>query len=864
VSEISTGNPGLALVCNYDGLVTEVLWDDLDVSTALADLSHMACMFDPGSVQKALGLILQVKERGATFGWELNVRGVDSPRPLSFEAALVGDRILLLASVEQGHGSRLYDGLSHVINDQINSLRVLNQRHAGRSAGKADGTDLSSQFTHEMFRDMLELNNRLVNAERELARKNGELRRLSSVMRKDLHLAHRVLQSAGEAVVVTDHEHRLIDANQAFTAITGFTKSELLGTVHALCEPGLAPGGFADAIWAQVAQTGNWQGECTGRRKSGETFPKWLTVSAVPDESGALRNYVISFSDITRLKHAEERWHRLAFFDSLTHLPNRVLFKDRLQQAMAHARRDKEPLALLFIDLDEFKIVNDGLGHDAGDQLLAAAARRIQACVREADSIARLGGDEFTVIMHGSPGEADVLRVCEKIIRAINTPFEIGGHSVRVGASIGVARFPSDGDDPDTLIKNADAAMYAAKSAGRNTSRYFSPALGEAIARHLKVKTQIAQGLQQGEFTLELQPVVDLASGRVQSLEALLRWDHPEQGRIEPDQFIPIAEESGLIVELGEFAIRQAVQLARELRADVWPQARVAVNVSRRQLAAPGLVDFIRGELGRCGMPGQALIVEVTESLVMGNLDQAAQVLNSLREAGVSAAIDDFGTGYSSLNAMRRLPVEFLKIDKSFVADAECGRCWAWIPPPRPRTVAGLRLVSLGVLLVARPCSWVTYHNQVDTGQAREMMAAAYDAGVNFFDNAEVYASGRSETIMGAALQQLAWPRLNYVVSTKFFWGLDRRRRRQPQGHAQSQVPDAGDGRFAQAHGAGPHRPDLLPPPRPAHAGRRDRARDERHHHPGQGAVLGHQRMERGRHPRGLGRWPNATTCTSR
>jgi diguanylate cyclase (GGDEF)-like protein/PAS domain S-box-containing protein len=671
VSEISTGNPGLALVCNYDGLVTEVLWDDLDVSTALADLSHMACMFDPGSVQKALGLILQVKERGATFGWELNVRGVDSPRPLSFEAALVGDRILLLASVEQGHGSRLYDGLSHVINDQINSLRVLNQRHAGRSAGKADGTDLSSQFTHEMFRDMLELNNRLVNAERELARKNGELRRLSSVMRKDLHLAHRVLQSAGEAVVVTDHEHRLIDANQAFTAITGFTKSELLGTVHALCEPGLAPGGFADAIWAQVAQTGNWQGECTGRRKSGETFPKWLTVSAVPDESGALRNYVISFSDITRLKHAEERWHRLAFFDSLTHLPNRVLFKDRLQQAMAHARRDKEPLALLFIDLDEFKIVNDGLGHDAGDQLLAAAARRIQACVREADSIARLGGDEFTVIMHGSPGEADVLRVCEKIIRAINTPFEIGGHSVRVGASIGVARFPSDGDDPDTLIKNADAAMYAAKSAGRNTSRYFSPALGEAIARHLKVKTQIAQGLQQGEFTLELQPVVDLASGRVQSLEALLRWDHPEQGRIEPDQFIPIAEESGLIVELGEFAIRQAVQLARELRADVWPQARVAVNVSRRQLAAPGLVDFIRGELGRCGMPGQALIVEVTESLVMGNLDQAAQVLNSLREAGVSAAIDDFGTGYSSLNAMRRLPVEFLKIDKSFVADAD-------------------------------------------------------------------------------------------------------------------------------------------------------------------------------------------------
>ncbi len=674
MTEGYAGKPGLALLCNYDGAVTEVLWDDLEVSAPLAEHSHVACMFDAGSVQKALGLILQVKERGAAFGWELNVAGVPSPRPLHFEAGVVGDRILLMASAAPNVDSRLYDGLSHVINEQINSLRVLNKHKAGRVQGRTTEAELSSHFTQEMFRDMLELNNRLVNAERELARKNGELRRLSAVLRKDLHLAHRVLQSSGEAVVVTDRERRLVDANQAFTAITGHTKADLLGEIHVLSEPGQQPAGFVDGIWEQVARTGRWQGECIGRRKSGELFPKWLTVSAVPDDSGVLRHFVVNFSDITRLKDAEERWQRLAFYDSLTHLPNRVLFKDRLEQAMVRARRDAVPLALLFIDLDEFKIVNDSLGHDAGDQLLCIAARRVEICVRQADSLARLGGDEFTVIMHGNPSDADVLHVCDKIIKAINAPFDLGQQSVRIGASIGIARFPSDGDDPDTLLKHADTAMYAAKAAGRNTSRYYSPALGEDIAELLKVKSQITQGLQRGEFTLELQPVVDLATSQVSSLEALLRWDHPERGRIAPDQFIPIAEESGLIVELGEFAIRQALHLARDLRRDVWSRARVAVNVSRRQLAAPGLVDFIVGELDRCCLPGEALIVEVTESMVMSDIGQAAQVLDKLREAGVNAAIDDFGTGYSSLNSLRRLPVEFLKIDKTFVGDVDQSR----------------------------------------------------------------------------------------------------------------------------------------------------------------------------------------------
>ncbi len=674
MSEGDGGNPGLALVCDYDGAVTQVLWDDLDISAPLAGLSHLVCLFDPGSVQKALNLFLQVKERGASFGWELNVPGPDGPRALEFAAAVVGDRIVVLASITPQDPSRIYDGLSHVINEQINSLRVLNKRVARpQAAGTADD-GLSGRFTNDMFRDMLELNNRLVNAERALARKNGELRRLSTVLSKDLYLAHRVLQCSGEAVVVTDRERRVIDVNPAFTALTGFTKGEVLGTPHGLGEAGQHPAGFVEGIWDQVARTGSWQGECVGRRKGGELFPKWLSVSAVPDDSGALRHHVVVFSDITRLKNAEEHWHRLAFYDSLTHLPNRVLFRDRLQQAIARARREQDALALLFIDLDEFKLVNDSLGHDAGDRLLTEAARRIERCVRQTDSIARLGGDEFTVVVQGFPGEVELLNLCEKIIRTIGAPFELGGHAVQIGASIGIARFPGDGDEPDALIRNADAAMYAAKSAGRNTSRFFSLALGERVSRHLEMRALMAHGLQHGEFAVLLQPLVDMASGRVHSLEALLCWNHPERGLLAAEQFIGIAEESGLIVELGELSVRQALRAVRELRDGVWPDARVAVNLSRRQLGTPGLADTIVGELGRAGVAGEALIVEFSESLVMGQFDSGSPVLAALREAGVAAAVDGFGSGRSSLQALRQLQVAYLKIDRSFVADAGVSR----------------------------------------------------------------------------------------------------------------------------------------------------------------------------------------------
>jgi len=664
------GAPGLAMVCDFDGMVTDVPWDDVGIADRVTDLAHFACVLDPGSVQKGLALFLFVKENGAAFGWELNLAGETGPRQLNFAGAVLRDRVVLLAALPTRDGGDIYDGLSHVINEQINAMRSLNKETAG-ARGQRAAVTAPARFDREMFHDMMQLNNRLVNAERELARKNSELKRLSSVLSKDLHLAHRVVQCSGEAVAIANSDRRLVDVNQAFTAITGYAPHEVLESTLKLGEPAQHDPGFVDDIWAQVAERGSWQGECIGRRRNGELFPKWLSVSAIPDDRGAVGHYVATFSDITRLKHAEERWQHLAFYDSLTHLPNRVLFKDRLQQDIARARREQCTLDLMFIDLDDFKIVNDSLGHDAGDELLCQAARRIEACVRDTDSIARLGGDEFTVIVNGCTDELDVMNVCDKIIQAFAKPFLVGDQNVQIGASIGIARYPSDGEDPDTLTKHADAAMYAAKSAGRNTSRFFSRSLGERISRHLQVKTQIAQGLQRGEFLLHLQPEFDLTTGGIVALEALIRWDHPEHGIVLPDQFIPIAEDSGLIIELGEFVLSEAIRLAAELRGGNHPDLCIAVNVSRRQIATPGLTEFIAAELARNGVPGSALIIEVTESMAMGNMEHTIEVLETLRGLGIRAAIDDFGTGYSSLTYLRRLPVEYLKIDKSFVADVD-------------------------------------------------------------------------------------------------------------------------------------------------------------------------------------------------
>lgn len=710
MTETSVGTPGLALVCDFDGTVTDVPWDDLGLANRAAELSHFACVLDPDSVQKGLALFLFVKENGAAFGWELNVNTDGKPRQLTFTGAVLRDKVLLLAADATSEAGQVYDGLSHVINEQVNAIRSLNKITAGHPQMSAAAESVES-FDRKMVQDLLHLNNRLVNAERDLARKNSELKRLSTVLSKDLHLAHRVVQCSGEAVVVADRDRRIVDINQAFTSITGFARHEVLHTVLHVSEPTHHDAGFLESVWEQVATRGNWQGECVGRRRNGEAFPKWLSLSTVPDDRGDVGHYVATFSDITRLKNAEERWQHLAFYDSLTHLPNRVLFKDRLRQEFARAERAGETPVLLFIDLDDFKMVNDSLGHDAGDELLCQAARRIETCVRDEDWIARLGGDEFTVVVSGCPTEIDVMDVCDRIIATFSTPFLVGDQSVRIGASIGVARYPSDGADPDTLTKHADVAMYAAKGDGRNTSRFYSRSLGERISRHLQVKTQIAQGLQRDEFRVYLQPEVSLETGAIVAVEALLRWQHPTNGLILPDQFVPVAEDSGLIVELGEFVIAEAIRMVKALRQTVLPDVRIAVNVSRRQLASPDFTRFVVTELATQQVPGSALIVELTESMAMGNMEHTVEVLETLREHGVAAAIDDFGTGYSSLTSLRQLPVECLKIDRSFVADADTSR--------------GSESIVRAIAAMARSLELVTVAEGVERESQRELLRDA-------------------------------------------------------------------------------------------------------------------------------------------
>lgn len=664
---------GLALKCGFDGRVNEVIWDDLGVKDRLLESPHFVCLFDSASVKKGLAFFLQAKEHGAAFDWEIDVDQKPMPMSLSFSATSVDDGLVILGSFAIHDKNKIYTGMSQVISAQANTLRKLSKARISGSE-KSDQQSISEQVKLEMITDMLALNNRLVNAERELARKHAELRRMSAILSKDLHLAQRILQFSGEAVMVANSERRVVDVNSAYTAMTGFSKNEAINQELILVEPGYEMNGITQEIWNKLSSQGLWQGECMGRRKNGELFPRWLSISVIPDDRGEVGHYVVSFSDISRLKYVEEQWQKLAFYDCLTNLPNRTLFKDRLQHAITQANRDGETLVLLFIDLDDFKVVNDSLGHDAGDALLCETANRLQACTREADSIYRLGGDEFTIIVHGCHNDLDALQVCDKIIQALSAPFFILDNSVHIGASIGIARYPIDGDNPFTLTKNADAAMYAAKANGRNTSCFFSKSLGEKVSNYLNIRTQIAQGLQRDEFLIHLQPEVDLQTGKILSVEALLRWQHPSRGLLLPEEFIAVAEDSGLIIELGDFVLEEALRIVRRLRDLGWADLRVAVNISGRQIMLPHFADRVINCLKDHQLPGQALIVEITESMVLHDLDNAVQVLRHLKRQGIDAAIDDFGKGYSSLNHLHQLPVEFIKIDQSFVFEADVAR----------------------------------------------------------------------------------------------------------------------------------------------------------------------------------------------
>ncbi|MFN3884510.1 MAG: putative bifunctional diguanylate cyclase/phosphodiesterase, partial [Rhodocyclaceae bacterium] len=484
---------------------------------------------------------------------------------------------------------------------------------------------------------------------------------------EQLRITARVFDQAGEAIVITDPGSSIQTVNAAFTRITGYQPSEAIGKkVGDLLRSGRHSPDFYSAMWQALRETGFWQGEIWNKRKNGEIYPEWLTINRILDGAGEVEHYVAVFSDISQIKDSQRKAEYLATHDPLTGLPNRTLFHDRLRHALAQARRQKSRVALLFIDLDNFKTINDTLGHDIGDELLKQAACRLREVVRDVDTVARLGGDEFTAILADCSAEtAD--RVSRRIVDDLSASFEINGRALFVSASVGIAFYPEDGQDSTSLVRAADAAMYRAKEQGRNRVEFFKPDLQVRLLKRAALEGALREALRLGRLRLVFQPKFRLEDRRLAGAEALVRWRDPEVGEVSPGEFIPIAEASGLILE-----VSRAVEGMLLAQMAAWQEIgltlpRIAFNVSPRAMREADFAEALIARIDAAGIAHDRLQIEITESTLLENLDNVVNNLVALDAAGLKIAIDDFGTGYSSLAYLKRLPIDELKIDKSFV-----------------------------------------------------------------------------------------------------------------------------------------------------------------------------------------------------
>ena len=491
---------------------------------------------------------------------------------------------------------------------------------------------------------------------------------------QDLRLAATAFETH-EAIVITDQRGIIQRVNKAFTRITGYDSEEVVGKTPRILKSGRQTREFYRQMWEALNNEGYWQGEIWNKRKNGEVYPEWETITAVKNEHGEITHYVATFQDITERKQSEARIQHLAYFDSLTDLPNRALLLDRLKHELAVCQRHNVVGALLFLDIDRFKTINDALGHPTGDALLQQIARRLSQQVRSEDTVSRLGGDEFVVLLPQAgttPEEANYTAqtVAEKIRHALAAPYTLHGHNYHLTPSIGIVLFPEEGDTIDDILKHADTAMYRAKAAGRNTIRFYLPSMQEAADQRLTLENDLNLAIEQNQFLLHYQPQVD-DQGRLIGAEALLRWEHPRHGMIPPDQFIPVAEETGQILAIGEWVLHHATrQIKRWTDAGLCaPKRHLGLNVSPRQFHQNDFAERVIDIIERSGIAASCIKLEITESVVMNDVEDVINKMQNLQALGIQFAIDDFGTGYSSLAYLKRLPLNQLKIDKSFVQE---------------------------------------------------------------------------------------------------------------------------------------------------------------------------------------------------
>ena len=494
------------------------------------------------------------------------------------------------------------------------------------------------------------------------------LRKAQRKAKEQERLAASVFKHTFEGIVITDDQANILQINEAFTRTTGYSVEDCIGRKTSILSSGYHDAAFYQRMWAMLKEHGEWRGEVWNRRKNGEIYPEWLSINAVYDEQGQITHFIATLTDITDRKQSEERLLYLAHYDVLTNLPNRELFTDRLEHALANAYRLGMQVALLFIDLDRFKQVNDTLGHSAGDELLRQVSQRLKNNIRENDTAARLSGDEFTVVLEQVRQIHDVETVARKLLTELCATYAIKGREVTIGASIGIALYPDDADDAEKLIRFADQAMYNVKGNGRNSYAFYEKGKVNLAANgRFNVENELRCALEHEQFVLHYQPQIDLATQHIVGFEVLLRWQHPEQGLIPPAKFIGILEDSSLILPVGEWVLRTACYRLQQLQAKGHQSLRMAINLSARQYHRYYLAETIDSILAETGIASSALELEVTEGTLIHNIEDTIDVLHAVHERGVSVSVDDFGTGYSSLSHLRQLPIDTLKIDQSFV-----------------------------------------------------------------------------------------------------------------------------------------------------------------------------------------------------